>query len=72
MHAYLQIYAHSGYKSMEMKALKVCFQKWDVVQKVYNSISMDVIAEVTKTNSYANNRFFFRNMLNFFHYSLEI
>ena len=42
------------------------------VRKACNYFSMEVIADVTKTNSYVNKRFYFRNMLDFFSYSFVL
>ena len=41
-------------------------------RKAYNCFSMEVIADMTKTNSYVNKRFYFRKILDFFSYSFSI
>ena len=51
---------HSGYKSMEQMP-KNSFSKmaYNSVRKAHNCFSMEVVADMTKANSYVNKCFYF-------------
>ena len=38
---------------------------YNIVRKAWNCFTMEMIADVTKTSSYVNKHFCFRNMLHF-------
>ena len=62
----LQKYGNEGPKNALSK------MAYNSAGKAFNCFSIVVIADVTKTNSYVNKRFYFQNMPDFSSYSFVI
>ena len=58
-----------GNEGPENSFLRVAYK---AVRKVGTCFTMEIIADMTKTNSYVNGRFHFGNMPNFSNYSFVI